>query len=228
MNSTDFRGHQNNQRGRSMDARYKKWLVAGVTAVVTMFVAFPVAGIDDIPDYKFLVHMAQPKDGLHTSDPGAIRNIFETIVEPYWKEISYHLSDTNSGGTGLALAVILGIPALSWARKIEIEDGRLKVERVIQNGYEIFRGPIPALVTISHEAGEMRLPKLAEIRKAKQKPIHSFTTADLEIEDLPTQALSLIALEEPRRQRKCRIIEGESQSEAGAMLAKILYEDGVL
>jgi electron transfer flavoprotein beta subunit len=137
-------------------------------------------------------------------------------------------ADTNLGGVGLALSVLLGIPAVSWAHKIEIDGERVKVERVIPNGYEALCGPMPALITVSHEAGELRMPKLTDIRKAKQKPIHSLSLADLETGGIPGPAIECVRLQTPDRERHCRFIEGETPSETGVNLARILIENGVL
>ncbi len=137
-------------------------------------------------------------------------------------------ADTNSGTVGPALAVRLGIPAVSWARKVDVEDDKLMVERVIPDGYEILRGPLPALVTVSHEAGELRMPKLRDIKRAKEKPIHNLSFADLELDSVPDTATRRIRLEAPSRERHCRFIEGETPAEAGTSLAQALIEDSVL
>jgi electron transfer flavoprotein beta subunit len=137
-------------------------------------------------------------------------------------------ADTNSGGVGLALSILLGVPAVSWARKIEIEGDRVKVERVIPDGYELLRGPMPALITVSHEAGELRMPKLADIHKAKHKPIHSLSIADLEMGGIPEPAIECVRLQTPDRERHCRLIEGETPAEAGINLARTIIEDRVL
>lgn len=136
-------------------------------------------------------------------------------------------SDTNSGTVGLLLATLLGVPAVTWARKAEIDGSGLKVERVIPEGYETLRGQLPALVTVSHEAGQLRTPKLMDIRKAKQKPVQSLTIAELGIK-MPERAVELVGLQPQDRKRHCRIIEGENQEQVGANLAKKLVEDGVL
>ncbi len=63
---------------------------------------------DDVPDYRFLVHMAVPVDGTHplsggdTNDPsgafaGDMRTYYQNIVETYWKEVSYHEADPETG-----------------------------------------------------------------------------------------------------------------------------------
>jgi len=137
-------------------------------------------------------------------------------------------SDSNSGVVGLALAEMLSVPAVSWARKIGSDADHLVIERVIPDGFEVLRGPMPALVTISHEAGELRSPKLPDMRKARQKPIHRMSVADFETDRTPERLIDCIRLEPPQRERSCRFIEGDSPAEAGISLGKILIEEGIL
>jgi electron transfer flavoprotein beta subunit len=137
-------------------------------------------------------------------------------------------ADTNSGAVGPALAEILGIPAVCWAKNIELKDDTLLIERVASDGLEIFQGPLPALVTVSHEAGELRMPKLTDIRKAKTKPISTLSPGDLDLSEPPKTPLNLLNLEKPARERQCRIIQGESQEESGALLARTLVDEGII
>lgn len=137
-------------------------------------------------------------------------------------------SDTNWGGVGLALSVLLSIPAISCARNIEIEGNRLKVEKVIPDGYELLHGPVPAVITVSHEAAKLRMPKLANMRKAKQKPIHSLSISDLETQGDLKPAVKCLGLQPPDRERRCRFVQGETPAEAGINLARTILEDGIL
>jgi electron transfer flavoprotein beta subunit len=137
-------------------------------------------------------------------------------------------ADTNSGCVGLALATRLNIPSVSWARKVDVEDDKLIVERVIPDGYETLRGSMPALVTVSHEAGSLRLPKLQDIKKAKEKPIHNLRLDDLKLDPFPNPLTSLIRLEAPLRRRHCRLIEADTPSDAATQLAQTLIRAGVL
>jgi electron transfer flavoprotein beta subunit len=137
-------------------------------------------------------------------------------------------SDTNSGGVGPALAEIFGLPAICWARKLALANGELTVERVAPDGLEIFEGPLPALVTVSHEAGELRMPRLTDIRKARLKPIHTLRPAELELGEMPKPSLNLLRLEKPARERKCLILQGESEEESGVLLAKTLAGEGII
>ncbi len=137
-------------------------------------------------------------------------------------------ADTNAGGVGLALAVRLNIPAVAWARKIDVDDKGLTVERVLPDGYERLRGPMPALVTVSHEAGSLRMPKLQDIKRAKEKPLHNITVTELDTSAMPAPAVNLINLKSPSRERNCFLVEAENPAEAGTKLAQKLIEDAVL
>ncbi len=65
-------------------------------------------------------------------------------------------SDTNAGQVGSAIAEILGLPSVTLVKKIEILDGKAKVERVTGDGFEVIEVALPAVLTISNEIGEPR------------------------------------------------------------------------
>ncbi len=131
-------------------------------------------------------------------------------------------ADSNSGGVGLAIAEQLDIPAVSWARRIEIDGDRLVVERVLSDGHEVLRGSMPALVTVSHEAGELRTPKLRDIKKAKERPMENLRLSDLAMDPIPDPLITCMRLESPSRERHCRLIEADEPTKAAAHLARAL------
>jgi len=65
-------------------------------------------------------------------------------------------ADSDSGQVGACIAEILGLPQVTVAKKIEAVDGKVKVDKVTTNGYEVVEVPTPALITISNELGEVR------------------------------------------------------------------------
>ena len=137
-------------------------------------------------------------------------------------------ADTNAGQVGLGMAQILGIPALSLARKVEVNGGVVLVESVLPDGFVRMSAPLPALVTVSHEAGELRYPSLAAIKAAKSIPKVSYTPGDLGVE-LPIGAMvTRIAVAMPSRERRCQVMSGENPEETGEMLAERLYSDKVI
>ena len=129
-------------------------------------------------------------------------------------------SDTNAGQTGSGIAEILGIPAVTLARKIDVEDRQLRVERVTSTGYEVVQVPLPAVVTVSNEIGEPRYPTIKGIMAAKKKEPIAWKVADIVGNYTPTQKRArLVRLYQPVHEGKCEFIEGESPEEMGANLA---------
>jgi len=136
-------------------------------------------------------------------------------------------SDSNSGIVGLGIAHLLGIPAVTFAQSIEASGDKLLVERVLADGYEIVECTTPALVTVSGEVGDLRYPSLQAIRAAKNLPQKVMKIRELRVEITPPRT-DLISLEPPLRERRCRLVEADSPSEAGEKLAILLREDGII
>jgi electron transfer flavoprotein beta subunit len=89
---------------------------------------------------------------------------------------------TDDGSTGAvpgALAEYLGLPCITNARKADIVDGKLQVERETDTGHQIVHGPLPALLTTALTFGEPRYASLKGIMGAKKKTIAPLTLADL-------------------------------------------------
>lgn len=138
-------------------------------------------------------------------------------------------ADWNRGQVGIYLAGLLGIPAVTLARKVEIHGKHVVVERLHANGYETVRALLPALVVASNEIGEMRYPTMIQRREAKKKPVTTWGAEDIGVEGVPQNRLVLKRLFAPgMRQGLCRIVEGDTPEDAGRNLALRMRSEGVL
>lgn len=137
-------------------------------------------------------------------------------------------SDTNAGQVGLLVAQLLGIPAIAMAGKLEISDGRVRVESIMPDGFALMEAPLPALVTVSHEVGELRYPSLAAIRDAKKLPVATFSPSELDVDLEAGPMVEIVGLAEPVRERSCRMVSGETPAEAGEKLAEVLHSQSVV
>jgi electron transfer flavoprotein beta subunit len=102
-------------------------------------------------------------------------------------------TDGYTGTLPMAVAELLGIPSATFARKLEVNDGTLRIERQTEGGYDVVECPLPALATVTGSAAEPRYPTLKGIMSAKQKPIEQVSVADLGLsaEDLqPSQRVT--------------------------------------
>ncbi len=136
-------------------------------------------------------------------------------------------SDTNAGQTGGGIAEILGLPCVTLARKLEVVDGKLRVERVTSTGYEVVETPLPAVVTVSNEIGEPRYPTIKGIMAAKKIELVVWKSADIGIQ-AGGQRAKVNRMYQPVHEGKCEFVEGETLEEAAADLAGKLREAKIL
>jgi len=141
-------------------------------------------------------------------------------------------SDWDAGQVGLGIAETLGLPSVTLARKIEVTDGKARVERVTDDGYEVIEAPLPALVTVSNEIGEPRYPTIKGIMAAKKKETVIWKPADIGVEPSQVGAAGrrakLLKLFQPVHEGECEIIDGESPEETAANLALKLRKAKIL
>ncbi len=133
-------------------------------------------------------------------------------------------ADWDQGVVGSALAEFLGIPVVTRAKAIEVADGKIRVDRVIASGSETFEAPLPALVTVSSEFGQARIPSGWGIIKAAKKPIPAWGAQQLGTDPAGVGKAGvrnpLVRLYIPSYQRKCEMVTGETPAEAAAKLAE--------
>ena len=88
-------------------------------------------------------------------------------------------TDGYTGTVPQTLAEFLGVPALTFARKFELREGTIRIERQTEGGYQVVESPLPALVTVTAGATAPRYPTLKGIMAAKQKPVEQLALSDL-------------------------------------------------
>jgi electron transfer flavoprotein beta subunit len=174
-------------------------------------------------------------DAIHVSDPAladadsattaavlaaAIRKIgeFDLILS------GRQASDTDAGQVPLGVAEILGLPSVAPAVAIEPSGAGLKVNRMIEDGYQVVEVGLPALVAVSSEIGEPRYPPLRGIMAAGRAKIPSWTAADLGVDVGGSRKATLRRLYVEQREAKVDLIEADTPEEAGVALANRLRE----
>ena len=141
-------------------------------------------------------------------------------------------ADWDSGQVGSGIAQLLGLPGVTLARKIEIVDGKAKVERVVTDGYEVVEVVLPALITLSNEHDDPRYPNVKGIMTAKKKEPIVWKPADIGVDASQVGAagrrMKLVKLYQPVREGKCEVIGGDKPEEAATRLATRLREVKVI
>jgi len=89
-------------------------------------------------------------------------------------------SDGDTAQVGPGIATHLDIPQVTYVKKIEeIKDGKAKIERMVEEGFEIIEVPLPCLMTTVKEINEPRLPSLKGKMKAKKAEVKVLTAKDI-------------------------------------------------
>ncbi len=137
-------------------------------------------------------------------------------------------ADTDAGQVGSGIAEILGIPSITVAGKIEASNGKIRVERVVSDGYEIIETSIPALVTASSEIGELRSATVVAIMAAQKKTFTVWNAQEVGSDPSQLKRTNLLKLFIPVREVKCQLVEGESPEQAAENLALMLRENKII
>ena len=93
-------------------------------------------------------------------------------------------SDGLGGTVPAGVAAHLGLPLLSYAARIEPDEGArtVRVRRISPTGYDLLEAPMPAVISCTQALGEPRYPSLKGIMAARSKEIATQSLADLEID----------------------------------------------
>jgi len=113
--------------------------------------------------------------------------------------------DGDTGQVGPGVAENLGLPHVTDIRKIEeIADGRIVVERLLEEGYARIAARLPVVLTVVKEINEPRLPSLKGKMAAKKKEIPTLKAADIEadvgrlgLNGSPTQVMKIFTPPKP-------------------------------
>jgi len=139
-------------------------------------------------------------------------------------------SEWDDGQVGSGIAEILGIPSVTVAKKVEVADGKVKVERVTADGFQKLEASMPCLITVSNELGEARYATLKGIMAASKKQPIIWKPADIGLDKVGAAArkTKVVKLFQPVKEGKCEIISDDDLKVAAAKLADKLREYKVI
>jgi electron transfer flavoprotein beta subunit len=88
-------------------------------------------------------------------------------------------SDGYTGTVPEQIAGLLDLPSVTFAKHIEVGDGKVSVQRQTEQGFDDVECPLPAVVSVTAGVVEPRYPSFKGIMAAKSKPVDELTVADL-------------------------------------------------
>lgn len=133
-------------------------------------------------------------------------------------------ADWGAGQVGSILAEILGLPVVTLACDIQAADKKVRVKRMVKDGFEILEAPMPSVITVSSEIGLPRLPGGMGLMMARKKQIPVWKAQDIGAEaselDQARAHTEITGLSIPTRKTECEFISGATPGEAAIHLAE--------
>ena len=131
-------------------------------------------------------------------------------------------TDGYTGTTPVQVAELLGLPSVTFAKHIEVDGDKVKVDRQTEAGYDEVECPLPCLVTVTAGVVEPRYPSFKGIMAAKGKPVEELKVGDLGIEApaVGQQVVDVAAAEE-RQAGEVVVDEGDAHERIVAFLEQL-------
>ena len=129
-----------------------------------------------------------PEDIGAEVEPLAVAKILKAIAEdeqPGLIILGKQAIDDDCNQTGQMLAALMGRAQGTFASKVELADGKVRVTREVGGGLETVSLALPAIVTTDLRLNEPRYASLPNIMKAKSKPLAVKSPADLGVDTAP-------------------------------------------
>ena len=136
-------------------------------------------------------------------------------------------TDAITGELPGALAEYLGVPGLTYVRKLDSDGSALHVERETDSGYMKVSAPLPALVSVTKSIAEPRYPSLKGIMGAKKKTIAQFSLAELSLDHSigsDGAKTAVVALADPPLRGKGKVVTVADGAEGARVIVEFLRE----
>jgi electron transfer flavoprotein beta subunit len=137
-------------------------------------------------------------------------------------------SDGDTAQVGPGIATHINLPQATYVRKIDnvdLEKKVIRLERLLEDGYEKIEVSMPLLMTVVKEINTPRLPSLRGKMRARSQAITTWTHKDLSLKEeslglkgSPTQVVKIFT---PPPREKGMILEGEPEATVDKLVTEL-------
>lgn len=197
---------------------------AGEGSTVTLFSMSPSGNLQGIrqalamgADKAVMIDDA----ALRGSDALTTARILAAAIAAEGFDLVIAGTESTDGYTGVVpqqIAELLGVQSLTFARKVEIGDGTIAIERQTAAGYDVVDASLPALISVTAGVVEPRYPTFKGIMQAKQKPVDTHTADSLGVANTPQQTITGVEPVPARQAGEIHVDEGEGHLQIVAAL----------
>ena len=157
-------------------------------------------------------------------EPIGVSKILQKVTEkekPSLVLMGKQAIDDDCNQTGQMLSALLGWSQGTFISKIDIKENTANITREIDEGLEMLKLNLPAIITCDLRLNEPRYASLTNIMKAKKKPIEELSKDELGVDTTPR--IKLIKVEEPPKREK-----GAMVKDVAELIQKLKHEAKVI
>ncbi len=134
--------------------------------------------------------------------------------------------DGDTAQVGPETAEFLDIPHISYIKQIEeVTDSSIRVQRMMDEGYDVVESSLPVLLTVVKELNQPRMPSLKGKMAAKKAEIKKMGMADINADEKslglkgsPTQVKNIFA---PEIKAERKMIEGTAEEQVENLVKEL-------
>jgi electron transfer flavoprotein beta subunit len=163
---------------------------------------------------------------LATLDTLHVANLLATALKTEAPDLiltGLQSDDLGYGQTGVVLAELLGLPSSTIIMQVEIQPGKVRVKRELEDGwFQHIEMPLPAVLTIQSGLNKLRYATLMGIKKAKTKEIKVITLDGAA--EVPQASAVIERLYAPEKNKQGQIFDGDPKAAAAKLVEKLRFE----
>ncbi len=166
--------------------------------------------------------------GLENSDALSTAKAIAAAIKTQAFELVICGTESTDGSSGAVpgqVAELLGVPLLSFAKRLSVAGGKALIHRQTDEGFDVVEAPLPAVVTVTGGINEPRYPSLRGIMQSRNKEVRQMGITDLGLDGMvgrPAPTQEVTALVEAEARKAGQVIE--DRGEGGRRIADFLAE----
>ena len=172
-------------------------------------------------------------DGNQNPDPLTVARVLAAAIRKLGTfdliMVGREAGDWGAGQTGGLVAEELGLPCVSFVDRIELNDGKLRLKRQTDTGWEVLEAETPVVVSVTNDEHNVpRIPKVRDVMMSYRQPLTQWTLDDLDIAADEARAgntyYEVAELSIPRKETRCEFVTGDTLDERVETLARRIVE----
>ncbi|CCC82600.1 electron transfer flavoprotein subunit beta/FixA family protein [Thermoproteus tenax] len=168
-------------------------------------------------------------EGLVNADQLATAQAIAAVIKRVGADLVLSAEATVDNYTGEVpprVAAELGWPIVTYVREMKVEGGKVVAKRDLEDSVELVEVQPPAVISVTREINQPRIPTLLAIRAAMKKPVNKLALADLGLK--ATSGSEVKEYKPVVIQRKKVIIKDGTPEEKADRLLQYLKQEGIL